>query len=117
MELYKFNFFDIFFISKYIKYLLLKKKFDVFAENAHVQDFVISCIWNLFHENYDVIYIAEKRVVKGDQDHDRDPVAVIVSEDHDLVTEDPDPKIAEKVEMIKVEMDGLEGINYVIFQL
>lgn len=56
-------------------------------------------------------------MVKDDQDHDRDPVAVIVSEDHDLVTEDPDPKIAEKVEMIKVEMDGLEGINYVIFQL
>lgn len=56
-------------------------------------------------------------MVKDDQDHDRGPVAVIVSEDHGLVTEDPDPKIAEKVETIKVEMDGLEGINYVIFQL
>ncbi|CAD1478563.1 unnamed protein product, partial [Heterotrigona itama] len=83
----------------------------VYAELSPVTDFREACCrqyeMGLFHENYDVIYIAEKRV-KDDQDHVRDHAAVIANEDHDLVTEDPDPKTVEKVEMTKVEMDDLE---------
>lgn len=93
-------------------HILLNTTFDTVLESVRVPGFVTSCTWSRSHENYDVIYTVERKVAKAAQDHVHGLVVVIASEDHAPAIEDPDLKIVEKVETIRVEMDDLGGINY-----